>query len=65
VLEAPGKGHEAFLFTLLIAGALLLAVALTTLSPAAWVAGAGALITSSAVDARHQRRLAALSDPFP
>ena len=61
-LEAPDHGHETLTVALLVASALLLAVGLTTLAPAVWVAGAAAFITSSMVNGRHERKLAALSD---
>ena len=57
-LEAPDTGHETLVFLLLAADALLLAVGLTTLAPAAWFAGSAAFIASSVVDARHQRKFA-------
>lgn len=56
-LDEADNRHDTTVFSLLAASAVLLAVGLATLTPAAWLAGAGAFITSSVLDARHERKL--------
>lgn len=59
-LDGSHSRHEWIVVTLLAASAVLFAVGLVTLSPAAWIAGAFAFVTSSVVDAGHERQLEVL-----
>jgi hypothetical protein len=56
-LDQTDMRHDAVVFSLLAASALLLAVGVATLSPAAWLAGACAYFSSFAVDIGHERKL--------